>query len=322
VEALCPSKRRDAADAADPGTARVPAVKDPTGPPSGRPSAMATIEHSARLLVVGLVIAVVVVWLFVIWTGKFGPFLGDVDAYWNAALRLRAGEALYPKFPHDTSADVFRYSPWFAYAWIPLTLLPRAAVDAAWFTTLMLASGYSIRHLLNREGGLVAGLLGTTLSMAVQAGNVHPLVIAVLIVTLGTRAAPLGIALAASLKAFPILFVLVFLGRREWRRAFETVALTALLVSPLAGHDLSNYTLDPERTLSLFAVNPVLWALIALGTAAAAIWLARSPFSWLAAGIAVIASLPRVILYDFSYLLVGTRSTTVVDWRGRQPPST
>jgi len=64
----------------------------------------------------------------------------------------------------------------------------------------------------------------------------------------------------------------------------------------------------------------VLWALIALATIAAAIWLARSPFSWLAAGIAVIASLPRVILYDFSYLLIGTRSTTVGDHLAPRPP--
>lgn len=277
-------------------------------------------ETSARLLVISLVAVVILLWTYATWTGKFGPFLGDIDAYWNAGERLRLGQGLYPHVANDTAASVFRYSPWFAYAWVPLTLLPRWLVNVAWVTALVLGSAYSIRHLLDRQGILVAAFLGTTLCMAVQAGNVHPLLIAILVRTVGTRLAPLGIAAAASLKAFPILLIVVFVARRDWRAVIQTLALAAVFVSPLVAQDFRNYTIAPERTLSLISVNPVLWASIAVAAAAAALRLAHTRFRWLAAAVLVIAALPRVILYDFSYLLVGTRRDIRADSPGQSTP--
>jgi hypothetical protein len=47
----------------------------------------------------------------------------DGISYWDAALRLRNSATLYlPGLPTDPS--VYRYPPWFAAAWIPLTFLP------------------------------------------------------------------------------------------------------------------------------------------------------------------------------------------------------
>ncbi|MGH2385582.1 MAG: hypothetical protein ACRDGB_11120, partial [Candidatus Limnocylindria bacterium] len=45
--------------------------------------------------------------------------LEDMDAYWDAAVRLRAGEPLYREYADATAANVYRYAPWFAFAWIP-----------------------------------------------------------------------------------------------------------------------------------------------------------------------------------------------------------
>ncbi len=50
-------------------------------------------------------------------------------------------------------------------------------------------------------------------------GNVHALLIAALVLDVERRSGPAWIGVAASLKLFPLLFVLTYLGRRQWRRA-------------------------------------------------------------------------------------------------------
>ena len=48
----------------------------------------------------------------------------DAGAYYDAAARLTAGEPLYLDI-HPEAHEVYRYAPWFAYAWIPLAGLPQ-----------------------------------------------------------------------------------------------------------------------------------------------------------------------------------------------------
>src|SRR5436190_22274724 len=54
-----------------------------------------------------------------------GIGLEDTAAYWAAAERLREGQQLYPLLAHPElaqfSATTYVYSPWFAFAWLPLT---------------------------------------------------------------------------------------------------------------------------------------------------------------------------------------------------------
>src|SRR5207248_1690343 len=72
-----------------------------------------------------------------------------MDAYWNAAMRLRAGQPLYaPGLPTDS--DLYRYAPWFAYAWVPLTYLPKGAVLVAWMGICLAAAIASVAPLLWR----------------------------------------------------------------------------------------------------------------------------------------------------------------------------
>ncbi len=73
----------------------------------------------------------------------------DVAAYWNAAERLRDGQPLYVAGPPNAS-DLYRYAPWFAVAWIPLTYLPHDAVVAAWVGLMIAAALASTVPLLWR----------------------------------------------------------------------------------------------------------------------------------------------------------------------------
>ena len=231
----------------------------------------------------------------------------DMDAYWNAALRLRAGEELYRAGSPDTT-ELYRYAPWFAYLWIPLTYLDQEMVRLAW-SMLLLAGVVACTMPLLRLGvvGLVAAVLFFPITLQGMAyGNVQPLIVAALMFGTRSRAGPLVVAAAASLKAVPILFVLVDLRRGEWRRALVTVGITALLVAPMLTHDLSGYsTAVGPRQISLAQVWPGLWLAVALVSILATVVFGRSRYRWLAAGLAMVMALPRLLTYEISFLLVG-----------------
>jgi hypothetical protein len=235
----------------------------------------------------------------------------DVAAYWGAAERLRSGEQLYvanaPNAP-----DLYRYAPWFAYLWIPVTLLPREAVTVAWVGLMLLAALASTLPL-GRSGP--AGLAAVALFAPLQLqgavfGNVQPLLVLALMWGVDRRSGPLWIALGASLKGVPLLLVLVYAARGEWRRVGWVVALTASLVLPALFWDLSGYSTDPgPGQASLLTVSPLLFGVVAAGGIGLAVIVARSEpgrrHAWLAASAAMIATLPRLLSYEIGFLLVG-----------------
>jgi hypothetical protein len=240
--------------------------------------------------------------------------LEDVDAYWSAAERLRAGQPLYAYFDPDSNV-VIRYAPWFAFAWVPLTFLPRAAVEVGWATLLVVASVAATVPLLRqptRASVALAGMLGPFLLWTASRGNVHPLVVAALVLGVERRSGPLWIALAASLKAVPGIFVLVYLGRRQWGRAAAAIGLTAILTGHMLLFDLSTFAADPGGSQSLLFLSPIAWAVVAAGslTAATVLALRRSKYEWLGAAVAAMATLPRFFLYDLTYLLVPAANVT------------
>jgi hypothetical protein len=231
----------------------------------------------------------------------------DMDAYWNAALRLRAGGTLYAP-GIVTDSDLYRYAPWFAFAWIPLTFLPKGAVLLAWMTICLGAAIGSVAPLLWRGWAGIATfafLLPFQLHGAAF-GNVQPILVLLLMWGVERRSGPLWIAVAASLKATPILLAAVYLGRGEWRRAGLTVALSALLVAPMLRFDLSGYSIDiGGGQQSLLLVSPFLWITVALAAVGVTLWLARTRYAWLAGAVAVMLALPRLLLYEFGFVLVG-----------------
>jgi hypothetical protein len=234
-------------------------------------------------------------------------FGSDVAAYWGAAERIRASEPLYVADAANAS-DLYRYAPWFAYAWVPLTYLPRDAVTVAW-VGLMLAAAVASTLPLLRHG--LAGTAAFTLFAPLQLqgavfGNVQPLLVLMLMWGVERRSGPLWIAIGASLKAVPLLLALVYAGRGEWLRAGLALLLTAVLVAPTLLFDLSAYPTQPgPGQMSLTAVSVPLYVLAAAAAAGLACLGARSRYRWLLGALAMVAALPRALTYEAGFLLIG-----------------
>jgi hypothetical protein len=277
-------------------------VKAETAPPR-----LAFPIRAARLLALAIVIG----WsVSNAWYRITDWSLSDMDAYWNAALRVREGALLYRPLADPSAADVYRYAPWFAWAWIPLTYLPRALVATGWSVILIVATVVALRPLMRPTAASIgtAALIGSMLVWAASVGNVQPLMVAVLVHGLDRRSGPLWVGIAASLKAVPIVYVLLYLGRREWSRVFATLAVAGLLAAPLLITPLGNYPAGPgDAQGPLWALHPILLGAALALLAALTIRLAsqRSDYSRLLAAITLLAALPRITLIDLSHLAVG-----------------
>jgi len=233
----------------------------------------------------------------------------DAGAYYSAAQRLLAGLPLYPA-TNPEAHEVYRYAPWFAVLWIPLTLFPEDVVAHVWSLCMLAASAFAAWPVLRRgtPASITLGaLLFAFLAETAMFGNVHPLVVALLVWTIRYRTAPVWVGVATSLKLVPILFVLPWIGRREWWKAGVALLTAALLFAPMLLFDLRNYVTSPGTgLLSLYAVSPALWLGVAALTAAVAVVLSlqRSRWAWLAAALLMFLGPPRVTTSYLSFILV------------------
>lgn len=237
--------------------------------------------------------------------------LEDSEAYWNAALRIRDGGLLYVPVS-DPGADeliAYRYAPWFAWLWVPLTYLPKGAVQVGWSVVLLAAVGVALLPVLRERSVAaicLAALLGGLLFRTASTGNVHALMVAALVQGVPRRSGPIWIGIAASLKFVPILYALVYVGRREWLRAGVAVVVAAVLLTPALVMPLGGYPADPGESLSLLSLaGPIPFVALALVCTGVAVLAARGRHAWAAASVAVLAAVPRLQLYDATYLLVG-----------------
>ena len=251
----------------------------------------------------------------------------DGGAYYDAASHLTHGRPLYPPI-NPEAHEVYRYAPWFAVAWIPLTVLPRDVALHAW-SPAMLGCAFAAMWPLLRQPSwarvALAILVGQTLVETAMFGNAHPLVIVLLVWAAGRRSFPAWVGVATSIKLVPIAFALVWAGRREWGRVAVAVGVAAILFVPMLLFDLGSYPTDPGTgLLSLYAVSTPLWAAVALASLAATVWLAikGSPYAWVAAAVLMFLGPPRVVTSYLGFLLVAVELVE----RDRQevsvPPST
>jgi hypothetical protein len=255
----------------------------------------------ARSVAVAVIVGLAIVnlyWAVTAWT------LSDAEAYWNAGLRLREGGLLYPPPSSVDASDVYRYAPWFAWLAVPITFLPVQAAGALWSALLLAASGVALVPLARRGAWLALAFFAPILIGISAVGNVHALLIAALVHGVHRRSGPLWIALAASLKIFPILLVGVYAGRREWGRVAASLALTAVLWTPALWYDLRGYATDAGQAASLVMI-PILWGMVIVGALVVTARLAPGRYAWLAGATAVAVSLPRLFVYDVTYLLLG-----------------
>ena len=251
-----------------------------------------------------------------IWLRRENWQFEDVRAYWDAAMRLREGLPLYGGTDDPNSYEVFRYAPWFAYLWVPLTYLPRAAAELVWGGVLggsALAVLFALVRLRTAAAVALAVLLLPMFHSLVQVGNVQPLLVAVLAFGVSRRGGPLWIAAAASLKATPILYTLVYVARREWVKVGLTLLLAAALLAPMLLTDLGAYQTDPGASFSLYYyVSPLAWAVAAGAAVLLATWLAwqRSEWLWVATAVAVALLAPRAHPTYATFLVVGLLAGT------------
>ena len=241
--------------------------------------------------------------------------LRDSGAYWEAALRLRDGEPLYPAVADTEASEVYRYAPWFAWAWIPLTLLPREAVNVIWSTTLLAASAAALIPLVRLRAWLAVALFLPILVGISAIGNVQPLVVAALVLGVERRSGPLWIAAGASLKAVPLLLVVTYVGRRQWFRAVMTLAVTAVLVAPALLYDLSTYPTGAGAA-AMFG-DPLVQAAVVAAGIAVSLRVARTEHAWLASATTVALAVPRFFVYDLTFLMAALPTRPVRDERPR-----
>lgn len=269
------------------------------------PKSQLTRIRLARTVALAVVIGI---GIFNLYQAAANWTLSDASAYWNAALRIRAGLPLYPMVTGVDASEVYRYAPWFAWATVPMTWLPGQVAGALWSAVLLAASAVALVPLIRARAWPLVTLFGPILVGISAVGNVQAIVIAALVWGVERRSGPLWIGLAASLKIFPILFAVVYLGRREWTRAAIAAGIAVLLWAPAFLYDLRGYVTDAGQAASLFAV-PAAWA-FALGAGAfLTLRLARTRFGWLAAAVNVVVSLPRLFVYDVTFLMVGAVPT-------------
>jgi hypothetical protein len=231
----------------------------------------------------------------------------DVAAYWNAAERLRDGGTLYAAGAAN-AADLYRYAPWFAATWIPLTYLPHGAVVAGWVGLMVGAALLSTIPLLSRgpTGWAAFAFFAPLQLQGAVFGNVQPLLVLMLMWGIERRSGPLWVAIGASLKAVPLALALVYAGRGEWAKAGWAVVLTALLVGPMLYFDLSAYSTSPgPNQQSLAGVSAWLFIPVAAATLVGTYLLARTRFGWLSGALAMVATAPRLLSYHAGFILVG-----------------
>lgn len=225
----------------------------------------------------------------------------DLPSFLYAAERVTDRD-LYGTVPDGLHR--YFYSPWFAVMLIPLTWLPFSVAAVLWHTLLALALAYSLWWMVAEGGYAAAALVGAFGFHAVWSGHPQPLMIALLVATLPTRWGPVGIGIAASLKIVPLILVVRYAGRGEWGSVAVSLAVAGVLWAPALLYDLSLWGQVPASTLSLFSVSPLLWGVVAVGCLVIVYRLAPTRYGWLAASVAWMACMPRLLLYDVSALAV------------------
>jgi hypothetical protein len=260
------------------------------------------LERLARTVALAVIIGVGIFNLYIAVTGWT---LSDAGAYWQAGLRLREGQALYPALGSAEGSEIYRYAPWLAWFAVLWTYLPLWLAGLLWSVVLLAASVFALLPLARAGAWVLVAFFAPILVGISAVGNIQPLIVAALMWGVGHRTGPVWIAAAASLKLFPLLLALVYAGRRQWRAFAATVALTAVLWLPaFLLYDLSSYPVSAGQAAGLIAF-PLLYFVVTGVALGATFALAPSRWGWLAGTTAVVLALPRLFVYDVTFLMPG-----------------
>jgi hypothetical protein len=240
--------------------------------------------------------------------------LADVRAYYDAGARLNAGLPLYEQTATTNDPGFYRYPPLLAIAFRPLALLPYETAALIWEAFLIvLFIGTLVRlGLRNEWTWIVSGWLAAPIAWSLAVGQAQ--VAVTFLVAIGT---PWGIALAGHLKILPIIVVVYWVGRRDWRSvgrfAAWLIGLTVLtfVLEPAGTIAFIGFTdlgqVGEVRNMSLYEISPFLWAAFVLALLALAFRFARTPAGWPLAVAASVLATPRLLMYQLSTLQAGVR---------------
>jgi Glycosyltransferase family 87 len=246
--------------------------------------------------------------------------LNDVQAYYLAATRLNAGQALYPPGVDVDGPHYYFYPPLFAIAFRPLALLPYPVAAYVWELFVLVALATTLWRLGVRRPAtwFAVAVLARPIAWTVAIGQAQAVV--TLLLAFGS---PLSVALAANLKLFPALVALWWVGRRDWRslRRFVgwsiALGLLQLLLEPAATLDFLRTTglsqVGDVVNISPYALSPVLWAFLVLVGVAATLKLARTSWGWTLAILLGVLASPRLLTYMLSSLMASLRAPSVRD---------
>lgn len=272
------------------------------------------VRHAALLAVFALAVIGAAGGLVVAWFHLTSDPLADAHAYYEAAARLNAGQPLYPPGIDPSTNLAYLYPPLLAVVLRPLATLGYEAFALIWEAVVLLAFVLLLRRLgvRSRTTWLAIGLLGIPIGWALSVAQAHvPLT---LLLAIGQ---PWSIALAANLKLFPVLIVLLWVGRRDFQATTAFIlwmVLFALVQVVLEPSGSIRYLgtvglgqLGEVRNISPFVASPVLWLLLLAVGIAATIVLARTRWGWPVAVALATLSPPRLLLYMLTGLLAAVR---------------
>ena len=219
--------------------------------------------------------------------------------------RLREGAGLYPVLTNVDASEVYRYAPWFAWLTVPWTYLPQQVAGALWSAVLLVGSGRALVPLV-RARALGCGRLLRADPHRHQRGRQRP---AADHRAAGLDASSAGAARSGSGSSPPSRCSRSSLrsstsgegsGFGRWRPSRSR---------PSSGRPRS-CTTSPATRLSR-ARRPRSSPCRSCGRwwwerrSGFTLRLARTPFGWLAAATTVVLALPRLFVYDVTYLMTG-----------------
>jgi hypothetical protein len=272
------------------------------------------IEIAAHLVSVVIIAGYLLAYLFLQPVFDADRFGLDLECYWLAADRLAGGSEIYAS-AGLTGNQEYRYSPWLAAVFVPLSTLPRVAVEIAWVALGLCAVAWLAWPFRRSITGLLlASLIVPQMLEYAWLGNVDPLVLAAVALH-RQRAGPVLLGIAASLKIAPIAFVVVYLAERRWKRAAIAISVAAVLWAWALAFDLSLWStaFTPMSPMTVSVWAGVAWPAALL--IAAGITVRRYPV--FASTLLALALTPRLHLYSVGWLVIPAREL-LMDRQRRQ----
>jgi hypothetical protein len=233
----------------------------------------------------------------------------DLATYQRAGDLLWSGENPYSGQSDLGQEEQYRYPPLLAM------VIPVLGWPPLWYGLLAISTALTI-WLWYRTAGL-AGLLVPALLVGAWGqqllnGNSQAIVVWLLAITpLSARYGPPALALATMLKIHPLVGLVWFAGRRDWRGIglYGIAAGLLLLVQlPWLGAFIDSYLNDPAAAetipgMSLRAIHPVVWVAGIVVILVVAWRYAGTRYGWLLNIVAQLVVLPRVLLVNLALLL-------------------